>query len=272
MSRIDRPQGSVRHDNRGRVVLVTGGASGIGHAICRAFVDSGASVVSMDIRQPEADSLTSGIAPFLGDTSIETDCQQAVAFTVEVYGALDVLVNNAAIQPKESYLPLHELPADLIDRMTAINLTGYSLMAKHAVTVMLRQGSGVIVNMSSGQGGRTARQVAAYGPIKAANRMQAAQWGVEYARQGIRVVSVSPGAIDTPMVRATLAQQGGGEELANRHPLGRIGRPEEVAAAVLWLSSADASFITATDVEIDGGLGAFGAFADPYPRSTLPRG
>jgi NAD(P)-dependent dehydrogenase (short-subunit alcohol dehydrogenase family) len=102
--------------------------------------------------------------------------------------------------------------------------------------------------------------------------MQAAQWGVEYARQGIRVVSVSPGAIDTPMVRATLAQQGGGEELANRHPLGRIGRPEEVAAAVLWLSSADASFITATDVEVDGGLGAFGAFADPYPRSTLPRG
>jgi NAD(P)-dependent dehydrogenase (short-subunit alcohol dehydrogenase family) len=74
------------------------------------------------------------------------------------------------------------------------------------------------------------------------------------------------------MVRATLAQQGGSDELANRHPLGRIGRPEEVAATVLWLSSADASFITATDVEVDGGLGAFGAFADPYPRSTLPRG
>ncbi|MEM7473838.1 MAG: SDR family oxidoreductase, partial [Planctomycetota bacterium] len=101
--------------------------------------------------------------------------------------------------------------------------------------------------------------------IKAGNILQTMQWGVEYAREGIRVVSVSPGAIDTPLVRASLEQQGGEDELANRHPLGRIGRPEEVASAVLWLASADASFITATDLQVDGGLGAFGAFADPYP-------
>ena len=95
--------------------------------------------------------------------------------------------------------------------------------------------------------------------------MQARQWGVEYARDGIRVLSVSPGAIDTPMVRASLAEQGGAAELGNRHPVGRIGTTDEVAAAVLWLSSPAASFVTATDLEVDGGLGALGSFAAPYP-------
>ena len=94
--------------------------------------------------------------------------------------------------------------------------------------------------------------------------MQAVQWALDYALAGIRVVSVSPGAIDTPMVRASLEQQGGEGALANRHPLGRLGKPAEIAAAVLWLSSPGASFVTATDLEVDGGLGGFGAFADPY--------
>jgi NAD(P)-dependent dehydrogenase (short-subunit alcohol dehydrogenase family) len=180
---------------------------------------------------------------------------------------LDVLVNNAAIQPPESYVPVHELEASIWQRMVDINFSGYTWLAKHAIPHMRRQGSGVIVNMASGQAHATARQVPAYGPIKAANVLQANQWGVEYARDGIRVVSVSPGAIDTPLVRASLEAQGGAAELANRHPLGRIGKPEEVARAVLWLSSGDASFVTATDLEVDGGLGAFGAHADPYPMS-----
>jgi NAD(P)-dependent dehydrogenase (short-subunit alcohol dehydrogenase family) len=148
----------------------------------------------------------------------------------------------------------------------AVNLSGYFFMAKHALRVMRQQQSGVVVNIASGQGHRTARQVPIYGPIKAANLLQAMQWGIEYAREGIRVVSVSPGAIDTPMVRASLESQGGAAELANRHPLGRIGKPEEIAHAVLWLSSGAASFITATDLSVDGGLQALGAFADPYPK------
>jgi NAD(P)-dependent dehydrogenase (short-subunit alcohol dehydrogenase family) len=152
--------------------------------------------------------------------------------------------------------------------MLAVNFSGYMQMAKYVLPLMKRQQSGVIVNIASGQAHRTARQVGVYGPIKSANIMQARQWGVEYARQGIRVVSVSPGAIDTPMVRASLEAQGGAAALANRHPIGRIGQPHEVAAAVLWLASPDASFITATDLEVDGGLGAFGAFADPYPLNS----
>ena len=141
-------------------------------------------------------------------------------------------------------------------------------MAKAAVRQMLAQRRGVIINVASEQGHRTARQVPAYGPIKAANIMQAKQWGIEYARYGIRVVSISPGAIQTPMLLESLEAQGGGAELANRHPLGRLGQPAEVANAVLWLASDAASFITATDLSVDGGLGAFGAFADPYSMDS----
>ena len=264
-----RPQGSVAYKNAGRVILVSGGAGGIGRAICEAFAASGANVVCLDINADSSADLPDGIAFVAGDTSLEDDCRNAIEFAVQTFGALDVLVNNAAIQPPSSYAPLHEFPTELWERMVGVNFTGYSLLAKHALIQMLKQDSGVIVNIASGQAHRTTRGVPAYGPIKAANLLQTRQWGVEYAREGIRVVSVSPGAIRTPLVEATLHEQGGEAQLANRHPLGRIGRPDEVAAAVLWLASDDASFVTATDLEVDGGLGAFGAFADPYPCPPL---
>ncbi len=268
-----RPRGSVRYENAGRVVLVTGGSNGIGLAICQAFAASGAHVVSADVAPesptgptaptaPAKDS--SGIAFRQTDVSIESECRDVVEWTIATFGGLDVLVNNAAIQPPTSYVAVEDLDAADLDRMTRVNFFGYSYMAKFALAQMRRQRAGVVVNMSSGQAHRTARQVPVYGPIKAANILQAKQWGIEYARDGVRVVSVSPGAIDTPLVRASLAAQGGADALANRHPIGRIGRPEEIANAVLWLTSADASFVTATDLEVDGGLGGFGAFADPF--------
>ncbi|MBI1310911.1 SDR family oxidoreductase [bacterium] len=264
-----RPTGAVSFDNHGRVVLVSGGAMGIGRAICEAYFESGASVVCLDVDVDAAESLPGEIAFVRGDTSAEDDCRNAVGFAVEKFGTIDVLVNNAAIQPNASYVPMHEFPTDLWERMVGINFSGYAFLAKHGLPVMLAQQSGVIVNIASGQGHRTAREVAAYGPIKAANLMQTRQWGVEYARQGIRVVSVSPGCINTPMVQATLAEQGGEAKIANRHPLGRIGQPEEVAAAVLFLASSAAAFVTGTDLEVDGGLGAFAAFAEPYPITDL---
>lgn len=264
-----RPIGQINYDNRDRVVLVSGGASGIGLAICASFAESGARVLCMDIDHAGAKALPATIEFIQGDTSREKDCQAAVERAVELWGGLDVLVNNAAIQPAASYVPLDQLDAELWQQMVNVNLSGYTFLAKHAVRIMLAQLSGVIINMASGQAHHTARQVPGYGPLKAANVLQSMQWGIEYARQGIRVVSVSPGAIDTPLVRASLEAQGGERELANRHPLGRIGRADEVAAAVLWLSSSAASFVTATDLAVDGGLGAFGAFADPYSIDTL---
>lgn len=259
----ERPKGNVRYDHSGRVVLVTGGSNGIGLAICRGFSQSGAMVVCADVT--EYPDLNDEKVRFIRtDVADEEACQRAVEFAVESFGGLDVLVNNAAIQPASSYVPVESLCSADVAKMVGINFLGYTWMAKYALPVMRQQGAGVVINIGSGQAHRTTRGVPIYGPIKAANLLQAMQWGVEYARDGIRVVSVSPGAIDTPLVRATLEAQGGERELANRHPLGRIGKPQEVASAVLWLSSQEASFITGTDLAVDGGLGAFGAFADPY--------
>lgn len=259
-----RPSGTVNYDNQGRVALVSGGANGIGRSICEALFRSGATVVCMDIDASASSELSQGITCVEGDTSSESSCADTVTQVVEQFGGLDILVNNAAIQPPDSYVRLDELSSQMWERMLAVNLSGYTYLAKHAVAQMRAQQSGVIINLASGQAHRTARQVPCYGPIKAANVLQTMQWGVEYARDGIRVVSVSPGAINTPMVAASLEAQGGPAQLANRHPIGRIGEPEEVATAVLWLASCDASFVTATDLQVDGGLGAFGAFADPF--------
>lgn len=261
-----RPQGEVHYSNAGRIVLVTGGCNGIGRAICEMFASSGATVICADVDETMAKTLPESIAFRRIDVAEESQCDELIRWIVSKYGALDVLVNNAAIQPPSSYVRVEDVKQDDYHRMLSINFSGYLYMAKHALRVMRQQQSGVVINIASGQGHRTARQVPVYGPIKAANLLQAMQWGVEYAREGVRVVSVSPGAIDTPLVRASLAAQGGAAELANRHPLGRIGRPEEIAHAVVWLSTSAASFITATDLSVDGGLGAFGAFADPYDK------
>ena len=261
---MSRPKSAVQYINNDRVVVVTGGGQGIGLAICRAFTTSGAIVVVADINEELANNLPAEAVFMKCDTSQKEDCQRVVSETITRFGGLDVLVNNAAIQPPASYVSVDRLDDELYAKMLAINFSGYTWMAAGALRQMARQGSGVVINIASEQGHRTTRGVPVYGPLKAANILQARQWAVEYAREGVRVVSVSPGAIQTPLVVDSLEAQGGAKELANRHPLGRIGEPEEVASAVLWLASDDASFITATDVAVDGGLGGLGAFADPY--------
>jgi len=258
-----RPAGRVQFDNKGRVVVVTGASGGIGAAIANGFAESGAHVLGVDVKptsEPNENVLFHST-----DVSDLEQCREVVNLAVEKFGGIDVLVNNAAIQPVASFTPLHELDAELWRKMLDVNVSGYTYMAMQVLPQMVKQKSGVIINLASAQAHRTAREVPAYGPAKAANLMQAKQWAIEYARYGIRVVSISPGAINTPMVAASLEMQGGAAQLANRHPLGRIGEPEEIASAALWLASEGASNVTATDLEVDGGLGGYASFADPYP-------
>lgn len=269
---MTRPSGELTYNNQGRVVLVTGGTGGIGAAIVRHFVHSGATVFALDVEEIPAEQRMAGSEFAKVDVRRWEEVEACVNRVIEEQGGIDVLVNNAAIQPPASFAAMHEFPMDLWQAMLEVNITGYANMARAVLPQMMDQASGVIVNLASAQAHRTAREVPCYGPTKAANLMQARQWGVEYARYGIRVASVSPGAIDTPLVRASLELQGGEGELANRHPLGRLGEPDEIAQAVLWLASPAASFVTATDLEVDGGLGAFASFADPYPMPERFRG
>ncbi|MCR9291334.1 MAG: SDR family oxidoreductase [bacterium] len=168
-----RPTGQVHYDNQGRVVLVSGGANGIGRSVCELFYRSGAHVVCMDVDQEKARGLPPEVEFFAGDTSIEDHCQKAVAHAVSTFGGLDVLVNNAAIQPPDSYVRLDLLTAEAWNRMLEVNLSGYTYLGKHAARIMRQQQHGVIINLASGQAHRTARQVPCYGPIKAANVLQA---------------------------------------------------------------------------------------------------
>ncbi len=267
---MGRPLGKITYENHGRVVLVTGVAGGIGWAIAEEFAASGATVFGLDVGAPPAANSRISVLPVdVSDRlAVETAVQQILA---QVDG-IDVVVNNAAIQPVASFRPLHEIEPELLEQMLRVNVGGYNWVARSVLPQMVRQQSGVIVNLASAHAWRSSRDVPGYGPTKAANRMQAVQWALDYARQGIRVISVSPGAIDTPLVRASLEQQGGEGALANRHPLGRLGKPQEIAAAVLWLASPGASFVTATDLEVDGGLGGLGSFADPYEMPERFRG
>ncbi len=187
-----RSLGNVHYDNRDRVAIVTGGSNGIGAAICRAFADSGGLVVSADIQEPHGHSPHANIHFRKLDVSSESQCEEVVRWTKETFGGIDLLVNNAAIQPPSSYVRLDQVNDQEFQRMLGVNFCGYHFMAKHVARVLMEQESGVIINIASGQGHRTARQVPVYGPLKAANLLQTMQWGVEYARYGIRVVSVSP--------------------------------------------------------------------------------
>ena len=251
---MNRPQGSVSYDNTGRIVLVTGGASGIGQVLCQRFAQSGAQVVCLDVVEPTAHDGIESIVYCRADVSVEAECEQAVAWTVEKYGALDVLINNAAIQPRESYVPLDQMPGDLWQQMVGINFSGYSFMAKYALRQMKQQSQGVVINVASGQGHRTARQVPAYGPIKAANIMQARQWGLEYARDGVRVVSVSPGAIDTTR---DWSQYDDPEKWRKNRidaiPVKRIGTVDDIANACLYFAAETGSFITGEVLHVNGG-------------------
>jgi NAD(P)-dependent dehydrogenase (short-subunit alcohol dehydrogenase family) len=258
------------HD--GRVALITGGALGIGQGIVRGFVAEGAAVAIADIDRRAADALAAELGAAGGrviatttDVSRSADAEAAVRATLEAFGRLDVLVNNAGIQPIDQYKPLHLMSEEVWDRILDVNLKGAFQMTRFAVPSLLASGNGVIVNMSSVQGLQSMPGVGPYAASKGGLLSLTRNLALEYAPQGLRCVAICPGTIDSEMVRTAARAAGGDIEASlasygRTHPLGRIGTPEDIANAVVFLSSDKASFITGDYLCVDGGYMAQGAW------------
>jgi len=246
----------------GRVVLVTGASSGIGRAIAVAFGRQGAKVVVTGRRQTQTEETAAlvqaaggeGLA-VVGDCSKPADVQRMVTATVTAFGRLDCAVNNAGIEGGKAFVPTADYDEDIWDEVIAINLTGVFLCMKYEIRQMLMQGGGAIVNMSSVAGLIGTRIGIGYGASKHGVIGATRAAAMEYAAQNIRVNAVCPGVVRTEMTeRAFLHDEQLGAAMTARHPIGRLGTTEEVAAAVLWLCSGASSFTTGHALPVDGGL------------------
>ena len=242
----------------GKVAIVTGGANGIGEATVREMANQGASVVIADVHDANGERLLTALhnanQPCRyqhADVSIEQDVEDLVQRTAREFGRLDIMVANAGIN---STVPTHTLTLDQWRENLAVNLDGVFLSVKHAIQVMRGQGGGSIVITSSVLGHVGASGVLAYTGAKAAVVNMARSLAVEYAKERIRVNVVSPGYISTPLLQG-LADDAL-QRLADLHPMGRLGTAREVAKAIIFLASDDASFITGTSLLVDGGYTA----------------
>ena len=254
----------------GKTVIVTGGAKGIGEGVTRAFAQAGANVFSADVDteagariETEGASLSGSITFVNADVSQAAACE-ALVRQAAAGGGVDVLVNNVGIQPLDSYLPAHEFPEETWDRILAVNLKSGFLMTKYSVPEMLKRGGGVIVNIASVQGRQSMKGVPAYAASKGGMLSLTQQLALEYAAQNIRVLAVNPGTIETHLALESVDHdvEALRSVAADQHPIGRIGKPEEIAAVVLFLSSDAASFMTGEYINVDGGLMAKGAWAE----------
>jgi NAD(P)-dependent dehydrogenase (short-subunit alcohol dehydrogenase family) len=244
-----------------KVVLITGGTSGIGRATALLFAREGAKVAVGGRDEGRGREVVDeiekagGAALFLRcDVRLADDCRRVVEETVHAFGRLDVLFNNAGVYLANTVVACTEEEWDLT---VDTGLKGTYLMCKFAIPVMVSQGGGAIVNNASGWGLVGGDQAAAYCAAKGGVVVLTKAMAIDHARQGIRVNCVCPGDVDTPMLPQDARRRGlAWEEYlagAAQRPMGRIGRPEEVARAVLFLASEEASFITGAALPVDGG-------------------
>ncbi len=240
----------------GKVAFVTGAASGIGKAAAVAFATEGARVAVADLTEDALRQTADAIRDAGGkvlvlacDVSRPEQVEAAVARTVEVFGRLDVAFNNAGVENKAT--PVAEIEVAEWDRILGVNLRGTFTCMKHEIAQMLRQGGGVVVNTSSGAGVRGVAGGAAYAASKHAIIGLTRSAALDYAKSGIRVNAVLPGNIETPMMDRFTG--GDLQKAIDLEPVGRLGKPEEIAEAVLWMCSDLGGFVTGAAISVDGG-------------------
>lgn len=244
----------------GKVVLVTGGGDGIGSAMVRTFAAAGASVVYTDLN-PQSE-VVPGAAFIECDVRDRSLIHETVAAVIEQHGHIDVLCNNVGVV-LEAGTPLHETSDDAWDHTMAVNLTSYFQFSKAVIPHMLKKGSGCIIQTSSVQGLQSMPGVCSYAASKGAISSLTRNMAVEYATQGIRVNSICPGSIATPMNVKFQEDEGRTmKEAAVSIPMRRVGEMDEIANTALFLASDAASYITGQDLVVDGGLMAMGQWAN----------
>lgn len=249
-----------------KVAIVTGGSVGIGRAACLRLAAEGAAVAVTDIQDDAGYALVAEIEQAGGtarfwhlDVSNETEVRRVFSEVWEAFGGVDVLVNNAGISGVDK--PTHEIEEEEWDHVIDINVKGVFLSTKHAIPLMRTRGGGSIVNLSSIYGIIGAADLPPYHASKGAVRLMTKNDALLYAADHIRVNSVHPGFIWTPLVEKLAERSSEGpeafrEKLDGLHPIGHVGEPDDVAHAIVYLASDEARFVTGSELVVDGGYTA----------------
>jgi NAD(P)-dependent dehydrogenase (short-subunit alcohol dehydrogenase family) len=245
------------------IAIITGGSLGIGRATAQVFAKEGATVIVTDVLEDQGESLCEQIRRengkarfFRMDVAKEVDVRSVFLEVEQAVGSATVLVNNAGIVGPNK--PTHEITEEEWDRVQAVNVKGVFFCTKHIVPQMMKNGGGSIINLSSIYGLIGGADVPPYHASKGAVRLMTKTDALLYAAHGIRVNSIHPAYIWTPMVEKHLESQGlnneeGKKMIAEKHPIGHIGEPNDIAYGALYLASKEAKFVTGSELVIDGG-------------------